>query len=175
MTGLLQKLFDFGFYITYEQIQHVLNPLNIALESFMDIDKIDKQYNLKSTYSIGSGEIVIFKRINTFFNSLINRDFQILPSDYDLNSDDEGHVAIPKIKWEQRWLDFTESIIWSLIVVIVVLLAVALVIFQISTDIDDPDYTQTFNVLNYLFTLFFVVELVMRLYCHKGNDFIILY
>ena len=192
-TDLLKNLIAFGFYQSYDQLKDIMTPLITALDDHRsgiwhknsNAEKLnDSKDDRKVKFSTRLFSIIqpifsaffmlgyIYKKFKFFMgfdksSSLFNRNG---PKRLDLTTFDNGkgsdiNSKSFSISWEQRFLHvYNNTVLGMIFVLIIVLVNIVLSIvslFMTETDFDKIDLS---------FSLYFVVELFLRLYCNKRVD-----
>jgi hypothetical protein len=187
----LKNLISFGFYQSYDQLKDIMTPLITALDDHRS-GVWHKNINMErssDTKDDGKFKFMtrLFSMIQRFlavFYSIISRLFYIfgyifkifyfdkkerrnISKGLDLRKFDNGKGSDAKskkidISWEQRFLHLYNNTVLGMIFVLSIVL-VNIILSIVTLFIEEPNFVN----VDLSFSLYFVVELSLRLYCNK--------
>ena len=173
MTGLLEMLFHFGFYINPSQIQVVLLPLNNLLESYQNISRKDVEV-AASEAKVSTKSKRFFPIVIEWFQSSLrwlcrkSKSYEpIFPKDDTQEEGSSNNIQSENVQsWESRWLDSTETLTYMSIVIVIVFAAVAVAFLQLFLPDEFSNAGAILDSVDLVTTLIFAAELSLRLYTY---------
>ena len=169
MLKLLNRLARFNFYGTDERLQDVISGLILALDRRKIDAAVPEKKRRQSTRSVRQADETSVKKTE----SDISLKYSINDGGDDIKTTTEGASAavtegeeLPEI-WQEQLLSAMETTTWMLIVLAVVLVAVAVTIYEsIAENVSTSEQYGLF-VWEVLVFLLFLLELTTRAYCYK--------
>ena len=160
IMNLLYTLITFRFYGTNERMQDVIFPLMTAL----DRRKVDNDLEEKLLANKQRKKVASSKKEKSKINGKVavtDPNEAQIEDDQDENVEEEEY----EVTWQERCLVFLESFPVILFVLAIVTAVVACTIYEVITNIQDPNspYHQ-FAIASFIF---FVLEIGLRSYCFK--------